>query len=329
MTDTQIDLEDAIASAEKSEAQFRTPLQRKAPPKAQNKEDIREAWAKEYGPVLEPRTQLPMKEQRVIARERLTRLAQEIEQTRKDAKPGTALHAELSVRTGQRAANTIFRMARSLAQVTTPNPDMTHPTRERVDQAGEDPQRTVARENGHATGVKHRWVWPVEQLRREWLLKPHEVIAAKRFRDAVFDQARMPRATTWDDDRARGDPAKRDGLTPGNHRRQQLGLALAGGEAGYVWKNLQGDRQRGAAWSLILEEAYPGHAAALGFVELGRALGGGATDAHCRWLAKGMLVLTCERLAELFLELDRKAQHDKETAKLAQQRAIEHQRRAG
>lgn len=329
MTDTQIDLEDAIASAEKSAADFRAPLQRKAPGQALNKDEMQAKWASEYGPVLDPKAPLPMKEQRAIARERLTRLAQELEQTRKDAKPGTALYAELSVRAGQRATSAIFRMARSLSQVTSPSPDMTHPTRERVDQAGEDPQKRAAMQGGAATGVKHRWVWPVEQLRREWLLKPHELIAAKRFRDAVFDTNRMPRATSFDDDRARGDPSRRDGLTPANHRRQELGLALAGGEAGFVWKNLQGDRQRGAAWSLILEETYPGHDAPLSFVGFGRALGGGTTDAHCRWLAKGMLVLTCERIAELFLELDRKAQHTKELGKLAQQRAIAQQGSAG
>lgn len=289
----QIDLEEAISAAEKAQSEFLAPLQRKAPPVAE--------------PVRAQARIVPasLKAQREERRARMVALAQELEKFFNEAKTkDSPMHRELSVRAGKRMAEDIFRKARALATVAAPPRYHTAPTPERDAHAGEAAKLTVMYEANKPQAVNHRWLWPVEQARRQGFLDVGEMVAADRFRRAFHDQQRMPRPTTYSDEpRAQSDPTNRNGLTPANINRQARQLALAGGECGYVWSRLEPEF-RAVVWGLILEEPFPSGGAPLSLVAFGREVTKSQTEAHCRWFAFGQIKMACVRIRTLLHQLD-------------------------
>lgn len=242
-------------------------------------------------------------EERAAIRAKLQGIGSELERLLEQARnPDSPAHAELSVRTSYRHMQFIARQAKHLQQIREPEPHATHPTRERANQTADRPHTNVVYKDGQPDAVIHRWLWPVEQARRRWLLSADQVSAAARFRRAFLDSQRMPSPTLYSD-APPSNPTNRNGLTPANMLRQARALALAGGEAGFVWKRLE-DELRAIAWALILEEPFPGKSSPMGLVEMGRGLARIETDRDARWFVYGSLRITCERLVSIYRIFD-------------------------
>jgi hypothetical protein len=253
----------------------------------------------------EVRKKSAFQQAREEVRGRLEDIAGELEKVINSARdPHSAAHAELSVRAAWRIADGIARKAGALKEVRAGEPDASHPTRERAAKTDEEPRRDVIYDDGVAKAISHRWLWPVEQAWRRHILTAEECRAAKRFRDAFNDAQRMPSPTLYNDEpRGAPDPTNRNGLTPANAFRQSKALALAGGEAGFIWRRIEAEF-RAVAWGLILEEPFPGKDLPPSVVAFGRDTAHTETDRDARWFAYGELKLTCVRLATIYRQFD-------------------------
>ncbi len=252
-----------------------------------------------------PRTRSAFQADRAEVRARLEAIGRDLQAIVEDAKtPGTAAHAELSVRASSRLAEFIGRRAVDLKHIRAGEPHHTHPTRERADKTEDKVRVETVYANGRPDAVLHRWLWPVEQAWRRHVLTSDQAQAAQRFRRAFNDSQRMPSPTIYSDEpRGKSDPTNRNGLTPQNMVRQARALALAGGEAGFIWKRLE-DELRAVAWALILEEPFPGNASPMSVIGLGRAIANIDTDRDARWFMFGELRLVCERLVSIYRIFD-------------------------
>jgi hypothetical protein len=234
------------------------------------------------------------KELRERERERLAGLAQEIEKAIKDAKPGSPLHRELSVRSGRRLAESVLKRAKALSQVTEPQPWMTAPTRERVDQAGEAPLKKVTYASaGDAQGVSHKWGWAVDRAHSRHVLTDAEYMAARRFRRAFLEMARAPAQMSYGEDKQ--GPSWR---TPVTKREAQ-----AGREFQWIWERLE-PKMRSEAWALILQQPLAGESEPLSVIEFGKLVGKTNCEKHARGFAYGVVLTLLIRLAGLYRLFD-------------------------
>jgi hypothetical protein len=237
---------------------------------------------------------MTFKERREFERQRIAKVGAALEKLIADAKPGSPLHRELSVRTGRRLVDSVFRRAKKLTQVTEPEPWMSAPTRERVDQAGEEPlKRVVWATEGEAQGLIHRWGSPVQRAHARQVLAPEEYLAAARFRRAFLDSSRDAPTTGYGEESDK--PNWRNPLT----RRE----AEASWEFQWVWERLE-PRMRSEAWILILEKPLAGQTQPLSVVEFGKQVGKTECEKHARGFTYGSLFTLLIRLAGLYRLFD-------------------------
>lgn len=237
-----------------------------------------------------------MKAKREALRKELQELHAYLERVRDNArKEGTPEEREFRVRAGRRALDGIQRRLDELKRIGEPEPWVTAPTRQRVDQAGEAPHTTVTRTEGQPDGVVHRWLSPVETLHRRYLAAPEEVVAGSRLNAAFHKLGTQLGAIDYNSAMRASDPARRLPLA-----EEQEG---AWGEFLYVMKRLT-ERERMIAWALVLQAPFPGEPEPLKAHQFVQKVWDirGTTDA--RNIGYGLLMSVLDRLVGIYRRFD-------------------------
>lgn len=164
------------------------------------------------------------------------------------------------------------------------------PTRERVRQAGAGEKVIEAKTVGEQKS--HRFLWPVEQIRR--YLSADEYAAAQAFRDAYEGLGGRAKVANWGGSGG-GNPANKLAITPAQERAAREYQVFRKGLA----KN---PTARALAENFILGEKVRGHDRPLSFVEWGRRYASVEGEQQARGIAQGLLWLVCADLAAISRE---------------------------
>lgn len=234
----------------------------------------------------------PLTAERVAVLERLEGIAKHLDEVLEKAqREGTPEQKQLAVRKGQRLITAIAKKAQAITRIGEPEPWMTAPTRERVEQAGEAPVRTLV----GAEGVSHRWQWPVQILHNFGMLKPEAVMAATRLNTTYYRLGKQPATMDYAGALQATDPTTRLPIL-----EHQEG---AWGEFAFVMKRLT-TMERCWVWALVLQAPFNGEAEAPNAATLATRVFEVRTVQLARYLSYGILIATLDRVQSAYQHFD-------------------------
>lgn len=234
-------------------------------------------------------------EDRVEVMQRLEAAAKMLDKTLERAqRDGTPEQKQMAVRAGRRLAEAIAKKAMELTRLGEREPWVTAPTKQRVEQAGEVPIRTIVNANGDA-GVNHRWEWPVAQLHKMGLVRADPTISATRLSKCFYRLGRQPATMDYNGAVTATDPTSRAPIL-----EHQEG---AWGEFAFVMKRLT-PLERVWAWALVIQAPLVGEAEPPKPANLASRTFDVRTPQLARYLAYGILITTMDRIHSAYQHFD-------------------------